>query len=33
MSDIRNTIAKKCNQDELFPLHLYQNTKISEGTQ
>lgn len=23
MSEIGNKIAKKCNQEELFPLHLY----------
>ena len=33
MSEIRNKIAKNCNQEELFPLHLYQNTRLREGTQ
>jgi hypothetical protein len=33
MSGISNAIAKKCNQDELFPLHLYQNAQLKEGAQ
>ena len=32
MSEISNTIAKNRNQEELFPMHLYQNTKAKENT-
>ena len=33
MSEISNTSTKKCNQEQLFPLHLYQNSVLKEGTQ